>query len=109
MIWLAPAPLLALPYVVVLLNEQSQVARPLDTAIIAPGILAMLGAMHLGLEHAAVTYVAAGVFWYAVGVSLLNSLIGRPTRASRVVLILLCTAAFLMAMIGWSLRGWSPD
>jgi hypothetical protein len=109
LIWLGPAPLLAGPYLVVLINERTQQAHALDTVIMAPAALSMWGFAWFGLLSPVVGLIAGGVFWYLLGVSLLNSLLGRPSRLSRVVFILLCTGAFLMAMVGWSLRGWNPD
>jgi hypothetical protein len=109
LIWLAPAPLLAAPFLIVLITEHTQTPRPLDTAILGPGVLAALALLHLGLDHESTVYIAAGLFWYFFGVALLNSLFGRPGRAARIAFILFCTAAILMAMLGWSLRNWNPD
>jgi hypothetical protein len=106
---LGPLPLLVLPVLLVVGRERwGWEPGRLSAGILAPGILASFAADAAGVHHQAVIFVASGVFWYVLGLCLLGSLIGRPGRFLRFILILLVAAAVVMVTIGLALLHWDP-
>lgn len=106
LIWCAPLPLIAAPFLVVYLHEGGhREIGSLAAVVMAPCVVAH---WMTGTVSAGATLVVGGVYWYFLGVLLLNSLFGRAGGVGRFLLMLMVAATVVMVSAALGMSGWNP-
>lgn len=104
-IWLLPLPLAAAPLITVYLHDRRIISGSLlEDIILIPLVLGMIPG--LILKSSLAMLLTAGLYWYLLGFSLLNSLFGRPGFFSRAAMTILIFGTAYLITCG---SGWNPN